>query len=226
MSEHHGILYNAGSFERANYMGPGTDVIGRLERGDKGKTFMDSVAQLHDIEYMLATGGTLDEDETAAAARRADERMVSYGSRAWETDGDNWFNITQGAGLIRAKIFLEDWGILSRHRFVGENTAKYLLGANDRDIFETELLHLRRREILESGPLADLDAYQESYGYHPVYHAHLIEGLSGEPGETAFDTSSFEGEPQSLEEPADAEDFSFDISNFMDTDEPYTLDLD
>lgn len=151
-------------------MGPGTDVMGRLERGDAGKSYMDNVAQLHDIEYMLATGMGTSMKDTAARSRKADQRMVHYGKRAWRDKKDHWFNITQGAGLIQAKMFLEDWGVIHPNKFVGKHSARYLKGAQDRDITEGEFLHRKRQEILSRGDLADITIYGEEYGFHMREH--------------------------------------------------------
>ncbi len=151
-------------------MGPGTDVIERLKRGDQGKTFMDNAAQLHDIEYMLASGESTTAEEAMARGRKADIRMVQYGKRARKKQKDHWFNITQGAGLIQAKMFLEDWGVIRRDRFIGKHSARYLKGAQDRDITEGEFLHRKRQEILSRGHLADLTAYGEEYGFHLTDH--------------------------------------------------------
>ena len=164
MPETHGVLYMPdGSFQTANFMGPGTEVVQRISRGDEGKTYMDRVAELHDIEYMLAVGESNSQEETIRKARAADERMLLYSARALNGKQDHTFNVTQGGGLIRAKTFLEDWNIIDRSRFVGKYTARYLNGSAERDITEGEMLHRRRKEILQSGPLADEHAYRTDY---------------------------------------------------------------
>lgn len=40
-------------------MGPGTDVMGRLARGDRPTSYIDSVAQQHDVDFMKSSGSTL-----------------------------------------------------------------------------------------------------------------------------------------------------------------------
>jgi hypothetical protein len=60
----------------ANYMGPGTNVIERLKRGDKGRTPADTVAKRHDIDYTLASGKATKEEQLKAV-RNADNRMIN-----------------------------------------------------------------------------------------------------------------------------------------------------
>ncbi len=39
-----------------NYCGPGTDVEGRLKRGDYGINDLDNACRIHDVEYMIYDG--------------------------------------------------------------------------------------------------------------------------------------------------------------------------
>lgn len=148
-SENHGILWVPGKgFERANYMGPGTDLFGRLERKDQGKTAIDQISKLHDIDYTLASGLARDEKEQGDLGRAADERMIRNGWKAFKEGKENAFNFVEGAGLIKAKNFLEDWGIISKTKFLGPRTFKYMLGAENRDTSEYEVLLRARQELV------------------------------------------------------------------------------
>lgn len=90
--ETHGILKMPnGSYERAAYMGPGTQVIKRLQKGIKGKTAVDRIAKRHDIDYGLAT--------SPADVKRADKKMVKS-LRALKKGEDSQFNIMQGKLMI------------------------------------------------------------------------------------------------------------------------------
>ena len=60
----------------ANYMGPGTEVVKRLKRGDPGRTPADMVAKRHDIDYTLASGSR-DEASQLKQIRTADNRMIN-----------------------------------------------------------------------------------------------------------------------------------------------------
>jgi hypothetical protein len=116
--EKHAILELAnGKNGVANYMGPGTEVLKRLKRGDPGRTFADNVAKRHDIDYALAaTEGT--KEAQLKAIREADNRMISTLSK--NKDKDKARNIQMGLRLIQAKTAGENLGVLSRSKFAGE----------------------------------------------------------------------------------------------------------
>lgn len=148
-SENHGVLWVPGrGFERANYMGPGTNVFARLQRGDKGKTPIDAISKLHDIDYTLASGTSKTEEEQTQKAREADNRMISNGWKAYQNGQENLFNLTEGAGLIKAKTWLEDWGLLSKTRFLSPRSFRYKMGAIGRDATEYEILMRTRNELV------------------------------------------------------------------------------
>ena len=154
--ETHGIVWVPGSGpERTNFMGPGTNIIERLRRGDKGKTPIDEISKLHDIEYTLASGLAKDEKEHAQMGRAADERMMYAGWTAFVNGRESLFNTVQGAGLIKAKTLLEDWGILSRTKFLSPRTFKYKLESEHRDATEYELLMRARNAMINEGVNAD-----------------------------------------------------------------------
>ncbi len=150
--ENHGVLWVPGKgFERANYMGPGTNIMARLERKDKGKTAIDEISRLHDIDYTLASGESATQEEQVRKGREADERMIKNGWNAYKSGKENIFNLTEGAGLIKAKTLLEDWGVLSKTKFLSPRTFKYKTGANTRDATEYEILLRERNELVCGG---------------------------------------------------------------------------
>jgi hypothetical protein len=149
--ERHGVLWVKGKgFQRANYMGPGTDIFKRIARGDNGKTPIDEISKLHDIDYTIASGMASTDQEHASMGRDADNRMITNGWKAYKSGKENLFNLVEGAGLIKAKTLLEDWGILSKTRFLSARTFKYSVGAEKRDASEYEIL-LRARHGLVCG---------------------------------------------------------------------------
>jgi len=68
--ELHGLLkLPNGKLARAQYMGPGTKVVERVKRGDKGLTPVDTESKWHDIAYGLA--------KNQADIAAADRHMLS-----------------------------------------------------------------------------------------------------------------------------------------------------
>lgn len=157
--ENHGILWVPGSgFERGNYIGPGTHLLERLKRGDQGKTAIDKISKLHDIDYTLASGTARDQADLGNKGREADERMIRNGWKAYMSGNENLFNFVEGAGLIKAKTLLEDWGLIDKTKFLSPRTFKYLSGAENRDASEYEILLRARQELVcEQGPTVDED---------------------------------------------------------------------
>ncbi len=154
--ENHGVLWVPGrGFERANYMGPGTKVLERLKRGDRGKTAIDEISTLHDIDYTLASGSSNTEQEQVQMARDADNRMIQSGWNAYKAGKENLFNLVEGAGLIKAKTLLEDWGLLSKTKFLSPRTFKYKVGADSRDASEHEILLRARHGLTCAGGVTD-----------------------------------------------------------------------
>jgi len=146
--ENHGVLWVPGKgFERANYMGPGTNVFARLQRKDTGKTPIDEISKLHDIDYTLASGTSQTEQEQITKMREADNRMIANGWKAYKSGKENLFNLTEGAGLIKAKTWLEDWGLLPSTQFLSKRSFKYKVGATGRDATEYEILMRERNEL-------------------------------------------------------------------------------
>ena len=99
--EKHMIIYlpSDRTYNPAVYAGPGTQLLTRLNRGDKPLSYVDTVSQAHDIRYGLA--------QTEADVRTADNKMVQLLAQGRRTGKDSNFNLNQ-ADLIKAKILLED----------------------------------------------------------------------------------------------------------------------
>ena len=98
--EKHQIIYLPdGTYNPARYSGPNTQLETRLRRGDKPLSYVDTVAQAHDLRYGLA--------QTEADVRTADNKMVQLIAQGRRSGKDSNFNLNQ-ADLIKAKILLED----------------------------------------------------------------------------------------------------------------------
>ena len=118
--EKHAILeLKNGKFGMANYMGPGTQLVKRLRRGDPPRTKSDKVAMRHDIDYALASGLS-NKEAQVKAIREADERMVSSLNRISNENGDSKKNIFQGRRLIQGKMAAEDAGLMQKGSFGGD----------------------------------------------------------------------------------------------------------
>ena len=99
-NEKHQIIYLPdGTYNPAKYSGPGTQLDTRIKRGDKPLSYVDKVAQGHDLRYALA--------QTEADVRMADNKMVQLIAQGRRTGKDSNFNLNQ-ADLIKVKILLED----------------------------------------------------------------------------------------------------------------------
>ena len=118
--EKHAILQLAnGKYGIANYMGPGTQVVKRLVRGDPPRTLADKVAQRHDIDYTLASAMSSKEKQLNAV-RDADNRMINSLNRLEQGNLDAKKNIMLGKQIIKGKTIAEDLGILDKSKFAGD----------------------------------------------------------------------------------------------------------
>lgn len=146
--EKHGVLKlkpgRNHSYAIANWMGPGTQVLKRLEKGSQPRTEVDKVSKAHDIRYTLAK----DIDDI----RSADEKMVSKIDEIERKKSDSRFNIAQ-ARMIKGKIALEKMGVLPRDKFSKSLGKK--IPQKDRKILEKELKTLEQDGF---GPLPGADS--------------------------------------------------------------------
>ena len=98
--EKHQIIYLPdGTYNPARYSGPGTNLKVRISRNDQPLSYVDKVAEAHDLRYALAS---VDGD-----VRAADNKMVQLLQKAKAQKLDSNFNINQGL-MIQAKILMED----------------------------------------------------------------------------------------------------------------------
>ncbi len=106
--EKHAIIDTPWGLTRANYLGPGTNLLARLERGDPsvdGPNGLDACAKVHDIAYGLA--------RTANDVRAADDEFLKCLEKV-ETSPKMKSFVT---GLFRAKKLAEDVGFLDPSKF-------------------------------------------------------------------------------------------------------------
>lgn len=124
-AELHAPLWVNGRLRKANYMGPGTDLITRLRQGSQPISGADKVSKAHDLRYTLANGN-------AALERKADEIMIA---KLKDPKVDNKFNRMMGSVPIRAKVALENKGLFPK----GHMSKGPELSALDRELVEVNL---------------------------------------------------------------------------------------
>lgn len=124
-----------GKMAVGSFMGPGTQIIKRLKRGDVPRTLSDKVAQAHDIRYGLA--------KDLSDIRTADKRMISKLNDIERKKGDHPLNIQMGKRLIQAKVIGEDLGLLKKDAFSGD-LSKNTLSAEDRALMTGKLKQLEQ----------------------------------------------------------------------------------
>jgi hypothetical protein len=106
--EKHGILKTKDGWKPASYMGPGTKIAENIRNNVEPLTEVDRVAQAHDLRYAFA--------QNADDVRDADTRMVNKVKQIKKAKSDSRWNTAQ-ADLIRAKIWLENKGLVKRDTF-------------------------------------------------------------------------------------------------------------
>lgn len=131
----------------ANFVGPGTQVLKRIRRGDVGRTPVDDVAKMHDINYTLAQNSK-NKTEQNQKIRKADIRMLNSLDKISRANLDAPMNIKVGK-LIAVKTKLEDVGIMNKGSFGGP------------------LENLKEKDI-DTLTDAKVDLEQEGYGHYPA----------------------------------------------------------
>jgi hypothetical protein len=98
--EKHAIIYDPikKKYTAANYIGPGTDLLVRLRRGDPPITKADKVAMSHDISYSLS--------KDVNSIRAADAKMVKKLKELRKNKEDSAFNTIPAQIGIQANELL------------------------------------------------------------------------------------------------------------------------
>lgn len=136
---------------RSNFCGPGTDVMGRLRRGDLPVNDTDRTCMEHDIRFTLAAG-IEDKKERLKMGRDADHIMlkktkkgVGRAVKDFKKHPFKYGTWIEGAsdaihyGAIAAKTKAEDVGLLKRDKFIGEYKQ---ISPEDRALLESNLTKL------------------------------------------------------------------------------------
>lgn len=139
---HMPLILPSGKIELGSYIGPGTQVIKRLERDMPGKTATDTVAKMHDVNYTLAQNSDTVKEQLGKI-RAADVRMVNSLKKIQRENGDNPINIQSGMRIIQSKLIAENMGLLNKNKFAGpleKHSAK-----------DVELLESNKRKLEQQG---------------------------------------------------------------------------
>lgn len=97
--EKHIPVQTPSGLTRGNFIGPGTNLDARIERGDMGVAPVDSISRTHDLRYSIA--------QNVRDIREADKKMVAAVDRVIDTK----FNKLAAKRAIQAKMKLEDFGV-------------------------------------------------------------------------------------------------------------------
>lgn len=138
----------------ANFVGPGTQVIKRLERGDQGRTPTDMVAKRHDIDFTLAQSAP-DKKTQLELTRKADQRMISSLKKIQKGahGGDRIINVQPALRGIQSKIALEDAGLMDKSKFAGDLKT---FSASDKQLLE------KNRDLLEQQGYGSVEYLRQS----------------------------------------------------------------
>ena len=105
----HQRLYTKDGFKKANYSGPGTDLLERTKRGDEGITEVDKTANAHDLRYALS--------DNVEQIRAADIRMLDKLKKIKDKKSDYLINILPAEISIKSKITAENFNIIPQDLF-------------------------------------------------------------------------------------------------------------
>lgn len=111
-NELHAPQKTAKGWTMGAYIGPNTDVYNNIRKGKKPVSETDKVSLAHDLRYGLS--------RSTDAIRQADLKMVNKLKEIKKNKKDYKINIALGSIPIRAKMKLEDLGIMKKGSFGGD----------------------------------------------------------------------------------------------------------
>jgi len=101
-NEKHSPLYTKDGIKIANYMGPGTDLVKRLNdfNNNRPLTYADKTSMAHDIRYSIAT--------KKSDIRQADNKMIETIDKGIKNKSDYRINLELAKKGIQSKKLVED----------------------------------------------------------------------------------------------------------------------
>lgn len=164
--EKHNILYTKDGFMPGSYIGPGTDIVGKLRDGIEPVSQVDKVAQAHDIRYSLYSG---DPDKI----RESDHKMLNKLDEIQKNKGDYKFNIYQGK-LLRGKLIAEDLGLAGSNTFTDTTSRP---DPKDVPILEAKLKQLEMQGYGQHGK-----GRSKTSGQYTSWKSHVAAYMKAHPG--------------------------------------------
>ena len=107
--EVHAPVYTKEGVKFGSFIGPGSDIIGRIREGVQPVSNSDRTAQAHDLRYGFA--------KNSADVRVADLKMVNKLYDLQKNNEEYRVNVWMGAWPIRLKMFAEDYKIIKPGSF-------------------------------------------------------------------------------------------------------------
>ena len=106
-------------FPGYRFMGPGTKVYERIQQGIHPTSRTDEAAMHHDLDFgeIGSKVGKVSKRELHKQVREADKRFVNRLENAGE--GHHIGNFL-GKSMIKAKMYLEDVGLMNPEQFLGD----------------------------------------------------------------------------------------------------------
>lgn len=162
---HVGQILPDGSVQKGNFIGPGTQIIKRLD--EKGITLVDSISKEHDLSYLLASM-ELDKKKRLEKVALADKKMLERLKKAKKKKLDNKANILVGEFGIKGKQVLQKHASKIGKKIagpVGELTGILVERKLEALADPTKLTHKQYTDALEMKKFVSDELDQKGVGY-------------------------------------------------------------
>ena len=141
------------NFKKGNFLGPGTNFVARINRGDRPINYSDKVAMAHDARYSVS--------KNPKDVRRADLIMVDSLSKGIKQKKDFPINMRVSRLGIRGKVALERLNIAGPTTF----TTPGQINPKDRPKVQRVLNGLKRQGFGETKRKSKKDLFETAKGF-------------------------------------------------------------
>ena len=162
---HVGQLLPDGTVHKGNFIGPGTDIMKRLD--EKGITLVDEISKEHDLSYLLASM-ELDKKKRMEKVALADKKMLERLKKAKKKALDKKANILVAELGIKGKNVLEKNASKIGKKVagqVGELTGKLLERKLEALADPTALTHEEYQRAMEGKKATSEELDQRGVGW-------------------------------------------------------------